>query len=192
MEEETRMELVNRGGQTFFVPAKYGSGADNSISSFSRWEQAFRVFSNIFTNRYPERSSELIQYNHIMFTAAMTFQWENVYLYDREFRLHMSRFPNRSWAIILQQAWTMRMKDRITRRDGNFGYGKGDKKGSKKDICWRYNKGKCTYGNNCKFEHRCNTCNKYGHGAHICRRNSKGDNNGNDRGGNNNAPDNAK
>ena len=46
-DDDGRMEIVCRGGATFFVPA---SDHDNaSISNFSKWEQAFRVFSNIYS-----------------------------------------------------------------------------------------------------------------------------------------------
>ena len=91
-------------GRTYFVPA---TALDNSggITNFSKWEQAFEVFSNIYTRRYPHRSSELIQYNRVIHTAALTYTWENVYLYDRDFRHHIAAYPNRSWAVILQQAW---------------------------------------------------------------------------------------
>ena len=44
--EEGRLELINHGGQTYFVPASRNQG---TISSFSKWEQAFCVFSNIYT-----------------------------------------------------------------------------------------------------------------------------------------------
>ena len=68
--EEQRMELVNRGGQSFFVP----SDKDQSlISSFGKWEQAFRIFMNVYTKQYPEKASELIQYNHIIFTASTSY-----------------------------------------------------------------------------------------------------------------------
>ena len=173
MEEDNRMEIVNRNGKTFFVPAT--DQDTNSITNFSRWEQAFRVFSNIYTRRYPERSAELIQYNHIIHTAALTFTWENVYLYDRDFRLHLARYPRRSWSVILQQAWTMRLKDRNNRNDNS----RNDRSKNRKDICWRYNRGKCSYGSSCKFDHRCGICGKFGHGAHICRKgnkNERGDN----------------
>ena len=111
VEEDNRLEIVNRNGRTYFIPA-VDNDSIGAITNFSRWEQAFRVFSNIYTRRYPERASELIQYNHIIHTAALSYTWENVYLHDRDFRLHLSRFPNRSWAVILQQSWTMRLKDR--------------------------------------------------------------------------------
>ena len=170
LEDESRMEMVFKNGRTYFVPATTHSNSDNAISSFSRWEQAFRVFSNVYTNRFPHRASKLIQYNHIIYTASMAFSWDNVYLYDREFRLHMARYPLRSWAMILQQAWTMRLRDKLK---GDQNYGRSEKKQNKKDICWRYNKGRCTYGSSCKFDHRCGTCNKYGHGQHICRKANK-------------------
>ena len=102
-EDDHRMELVSRGGSTFFVPV---ADRENSsvISSFNKWEQAFRVFANIYTRIYPDRAPELVQYNHIIFTAAQSFTWDNVYLYDCEFRMHLSNFLERSWSIILQQA----------------------------------------------------------------------------------------
>ena len=88
-----------RGGKTFWVPA-----ADHevqSIHNFSKWEQAFRVYSDIYLRSHPARSTELIQYNHIIHTAALTYVWDNVYTYDKEFRLHLSRHPERCWGIIL-------------------------------------------------------------------------------------------
>ena len=48
-DDDGRMEIVCRGGATFFIPA---SDCDNvSITNFSKWEQAFRVFSNICSTK---------------------------------------------------------------------------------------------------------------------------------------------
>ena len=167
-EEDNRMEIVNRNGKTYFVPAV--DMDPSGITNFSCWEQAFRVFSKIYTRRFPSRASELIQYNQVIYTAALSFTWENVYLYDRDFRLHLSRFPNRLWSVILQQAWTMRLKDHNQGTQGSSSKGGRGGKSRKDNICWRYNSGHCTYGGSCKFEHRCAICNKFGHGAHICRK----------------------
>ena len=85
------MELISRGGQTFFVST---SDKDTTnITSFSKWEQAFCIFSNVYTRRFPGKVAELIQYNHIICTAVQTFSWENVYTYDHEFRMHISNYP---------------------------------------------------------------------------------------------------
>ena len=109
-DEEGKLELVYKEGKTYWVPAN-AAGHQNQITSFPRWQQAFRVFSDIYTRRHADRAFELIQYNHLINTAALTFAWENVYLYDRDFRRHMARHPQRPRAVILQQAWTIHLKD---------------------------------------------------------------------------------
>ena len=163
---EGRLELINRGGQTFFVPVDHKD--NGGITNFNKWEQAFRIYSNIYSKEHPERASELIQYNHVIFTAASTYVWENVYMYDREFRMHVGCYPERNWSIILQQAWSMYLKDRVNSnqsRSSNEGQLK-----SRKDYCKKFNRGQCTAGRSDRYEHRCFECNKFGHGVHICRR----------------------
>ena len=164
--DEQRMGLISKGGMSYFVPI---SDRENGITNFNRWEQAFQIFMNVYTQEYPGRAGELIQYNHVIFTAANTYSWDNVYTYDKEFRIHMSRFPNRNWSMILQQAWTLYLKDWIRYGDRNQnGYSGGNKR--KKEACKRFNKSLCTAGLSCKYDHRCLECGKFGHGAHICRR----------------------
>ena len=173
--EEQRLQMVSKNGQTYFVPAD----RDNNILNFGKWEQAFRVFANVYLRFNPDRATEPIEYNHVIHSAAVNFNWEAVYQYDKDFRLHMAWHPQRNWAIILQQAWLMRL---ISRQGRNFEQGnREENKGrwDSKDICWKYNKGKCTYGMKCKFQHKCGICSKYRHGAHLCRRGSGGNINNN-------------
>ena len=110
-DEETRLEFVNRNAITFLSPA---SDRDSQqVTSHGHWKQAFRVFSNVITTRYPSKALELLQYGHTISTAAASYHWDNVYSYDKEFRRHIEHHPMRAWNIILQQAWTMLLKDRI-------------------------------------------------------------------------------
>ena len=44
--DEQRMELISRGGMSYFVPI---SDRENGITNFNRWEQAFRIFMNVYT-----------------------------------------------------------------------------------------------------------------------------------------------
>ena len=80
-EEDHRMEMINKGGMSYWVPV--ANCETTTISGFGKWEQAFHVFSNIYTSFHPDRAGELIQYNHIIHMALQTFSWENVYRYDR-------------------------------------------------------------------------------------------------------------
>ena len=82
-DEEQKMVMVNKGGMSYWVPF---SDKGSSINSVTCWNQAFHVFLNIYTTKYPERTSQLIQDEHVIQTAAASYTWENVYLYDREFR----------------------------------------------------------------------------------------------------------
>ena len=127
----------------------------------------------------------MLQYSDIIHHASQLFIWENVYAYDIDFRIHMSKHPERSWGIILQQAWSLQLQDRVVKTPGfgnstsktwnSFGSSpnpgnSGHSSSKKKKICWDYNSGNCTFGFGCKFNHRCSICGKSGHGAFSCRK----------------------
>ena len=104
-DDESKLELVIKNGKTFWSPM-----SDTvTISNFQRWEQAFRVYANIYTKFCPNKAGELIEYNHVIHSISLTFTWENIYAYDRESRMHIARHPERSWVVILQQAWAIRL-----------------------------------------------------------------------------------
>ena len=155
---------------SFWVPL---SDKTAVITNLCRWDQAFRIYSKIYLEGNAGRAAEIIQYSHIIHEAAIDFPWESVYAYDREFRAHMGKHPTSSWAIILQQAWTLKMK-RNQPGEGTQAAATGNTpvgdKGMRKKVCWPFNFGNCMYGMSCKFEHRCLICNKWGHGAQNCRK----------------------
>ena len=170
-EEDERMELVLKNGKAFWTPV--ASTETANINCFSKWEQAFRIFSNVYTWAHPHHASELIQYNHVVHTISMSYAWGNVYAYDKEFCMHLSKHKERSWAIILQQAWSMRLKDRI--RNDNFNGNMSTVKSSSKgnEPCRRFNRGRCNFGTSCRYEHHCSYCGKFGHGFFNCQRADK-------------------
>ena len=87
------MELVNRDGATFFIPA---SDKDNKITNVRKWEQAFRVYAAIYSRANPHRSAEIWQYVYTINLAATSFIWDNVPAYDYTFRQLMAKYPSRS------------------------------------------------------------------------------------------------
>ena len=165
-----RMELVNREGSTYFVPA-----ADrDKINGVRKWEQAFRVYAAIYSKSNPQRASEIWQYMYTINLAANSYIWDNVACYDYTFRQLMASNPNRSWGIIYHQMWSLAMRDPIHKNNG-FGAGgsghRSDSSHSQRDnYRWKFNKNKCRFGTRCRYEHKCNYCDGYGHGAYNCTR----------------------
>ena len=164
-EEEQRLQMYLKNGVPYYLPVTNNI----SIMSFSHWEQAFRVYSAIYTKVHKHRANELLQYGHIIQTVSLFYHWDNVYMYDKDFRIHMSEFPERSWGTILQLAWNLRSKDKGPRPTPYENQKEKARTGSR-EICRRFNKGRCSYGFCCKYEHRCQHCHKMGHGIHNCRR----------------------
>ena len=169
MEDDQQLEMVICGGHTYYVPVQETA----SINSYVKWEQAFRVFTNIYSRVNPQRSTELIEYNHVIHTISMVYVWDNVYLYDKDFRIHMGRNPEWNWSMILQKTCTLRLRDRIqgSTHGGFSSPGQGQSpKNKSADPCRRFNRGKCTFGSACKYEHKCSYCFKFGHSILNCRK----------------------
>ena len=172
-EDDHRLEMINKGGLTYWIPL---AEKDLSpINSYIKWEQAFRVYMDIYARANPDRITELLQYHHVIEVAVSNYHWDNVYQYDREFRIHTSENPERNWGIILQQAWSLYLKNQISQNNGgpsprSVSQNSGSNREFHKKTCFMYNRGKCTYGFCCKFEHRCGICGKTGHGAYNCRK----------------------
>ena len=179
-----RMEVMNKDGHMYWVPVTESS----KINNFSKWEQAFHIYSNIYSKAYPNRVTELVQYNHLIYTASLTYMWDNVYRYDVDFHLHMAAFPKRSWAIILQQAWSLRLKDKLKFTETRFSGTPSKNDDGWGNLCKRFNKGKCTFEPGCRFEHRCKYCKKFGHGIHVCRKLKMDRNNANNANSNRTEP----
>ena len=147
------MELKNIDGRQFWVPAE---NKDGRINSLKQWDEAFRVYAEIYCKANPTRASEVWQYVDTIHKAAATFTWENVALYDFHFRKMMAKNPHRSWAKTFTQMWNVDLRDHLPKVPQ---YSSVQKGGSQKvKICWKFNKGHCSYGQKCQFEHRCSFC----------------------------------
>ena len=150
---QQKMVMVNKGGMSYWVPLQ---DKQKTIDSYARWDQAFKVYLDVYTTKFPHGTTELIQYGHIIQTTSFSYAWDNVYMYDREFRRHMERHPDRSWGVIPQQAWTMFLKNRVnTTPNNNNKFGVSNGSGSRdqkphavRKLCILFNtSGECRFGN---------------------------------------------
>ena len=68
-----------------------------------------------------------------------------------------------------QNAWSVYLRDHVASK----GQSSKGKEQTEKEIHWGCNKGRCTFGQGCRFDHRCSHCNKSGHpvGSYHKRKN---------------------
>ena len=111
---DNRMNIVQRDGQTYFVPAS----SPNRISSIRKWEQAFRIYAAVYSEANPSREAEIWQYVHVINVAASSYVWDNVSFYDVTFRQLMASNPGRPWSKIYNQMWNIAMREPLN-RNGN-------------------------------------------------------------------------
>ena len=156
---EEKLDIIKRDGHSYLVTTP---DRDNKIVNIKRWDQAFRIYAALYSKANPHRAAEIWQYVHVIHTAAAAYKWDNVSFYDITFRHLMAANPTRSWAKTYTQGWSLAMRDPLPRQEQHSysTYNNTSKSHDKSPagVCWRYNKNKCKYGPNCRFEHRCSYC----------------------------------
>ena len=189
------MEKISHDGKTYFIPATGGNSSNNrdvfKITNFARWEEAFRIYAQIYSQYNPHHAAEIYQYIHTIHTASLSYRWENVAYYDYIFRQNMSENPQRSWGKIFTELWTLSMKEPLALNNiiGQNYSDHNKRRGSSGDLreicCWRYNCNQCRKSaKDCKYEHRCSYCGLSNHIYLNCHRRQK--QNGNNGGNSNN------
>ena len=173
---ETKLEWVQSEGSTYLVPASKTS----RINCFRLWKQAFRMYATIYCTKNPDRSREIWQYISVINTAAMSYNWDNVYNYDVVFRQLMEFNPSRNWAVTYNQMWNLSMTNPLNFQQalrksfgssGGFNNSSNGNQKRKLDYCWSFNKGvKCKFGKKCKFVEHCSYCDAASHGVVNCEK----------------------
>lgn len=178
VDEDDNLVLTSKQGRTYHVPPV--DREDNSISTFKKWQVAFKVFMSVYIEEHPDRLKkplELIQYTQLIEGMTTTWIWDNVYKYDKKHRRMMQTFPGRKWHVpydLGKQELRITHASNPSNNNPRFRKSGGNGKDkSKKEPCRNYNKGKCSYGAACRFDHRCSKCGKYGHNALNCRSKEK-------------------
>ena len=93
----------------------------------------------------------------------------------------MAENPLRNWSKTLTQVWNLELTDSVTRSTPNSS--SKINKTNKDLICWKYNRGKCPFGKDCTFQHKCSFCFAPNHPSYACRRKDRREQRSNGRGG---------
>ena len=164
---ENKLRLINNNGIAEFKTQE----SENKITGIRSWDRAFRVYSTIYSEANPARASEILQYAAVINLAAQKFAWEDVAQYDYVFRHLMERKPERSWAKTYTQMWNITLcgQSKVSTK-GNSNFNGNSNRRNRDPVCWRFNRGKCKYGKECRFEHRCSYCWSLNHPGSSCHR----------------------
>lgn len=171
---DPRLNMIYKDGMPSFIPADKDAYKD--ITGYTQWEVAFKVFMGIFVKKWPERANKLLEYSHVIHTASLTYPWESVFNYDIAMREIMTDCPTRLWGSICQHTWALELgepSNKISAQASPKVNKISPKVGRK--VCWKFNKGRCTFGENCEFDHHCAVCGGRNHGRHNCYRRNKQD-----------------
>ena len=197
MNDDSRIRLCQEEGETFLAPVKSAP----KINSIKKWDSAFRIYTTIFAGTNPERGTELLQYAHIIHTAAANYPWENVAFYDFTFRHRMASKPWRSWAKTYTQGWNLALNSLSVSRNTNNGASTSTshsnnnnnqktrsfqqkEKDWRDKCCWRYGKNKCTRSaKECNYDHRCKFCGGWNHSYTDCKKRNPKQGGSNDQAG---------
>jgi len=79
------------------------------IFSIHGWTTAFLTYASVFLEAHPEQGQALLKYCHLIRTSQTRFGnwgWKN---YDTQFRYRKARNPERSWASIDSELWSLYM-----------------------------------------------------------------------------------
>lgn len=175
-EVDNQLQVVHQEGSTYFVPVDCDNVKD--ITSCKQWEVAFKVFMGIYISKWPERSDELLQYSHNVQVAATMYPWENVFNYGIAMREIHTDHPERLWGQICQHTWALELGEPSQKT--NFVQANNTSTAtpnvrSPRKVCWKFNKGRCTYGAACEYDHRCSVCGGRNHGRSTCYKRGKKD-----------------
>ena len=66
----------------------------NKVDGWALWNKAFRVFTEIYSLKYPAKCIDLVQYSGILNNLAGKFPFAQVYNYDKEFRQELEEEPH--------------------------------------------------------------------------------------------------
>ena len=92
-DEHQCLEIINKNGLSYLSPVSDRQNVQ--INSYAKWEQAFRVYSNIITSRYPEKAPELLQYNHTLHSASLAYiTYYRIWRLFNQFFIRLDKKPN--------------------------------------------------------------------------------------------------
>ena len=172
------------------------------IPNFETWSQCFALYAAVRISHKPTLTGDLMAYFYSIATMARKHPWPSWILYDQAFREEAAWMPERLCgkedASLYAKCYTwgpIRSADPGCWNCQSFEHSSGmcphkpppkrvrraDPKAD--EPCRKYNNndGRCTFGEKCKYQHKCQNC-EGGHPLSRCPKLRRDHSNGNGRG----------
>ena len=110
-------------------------------------------------------AASYLRYTEMVGEMACRFTWLSVLLFDDEYRQRQAA-EDFKWGTDAPHLSTVTLRDRastgtpVARRGGASGNQRGGSAASGREYCRQWNRGACSYGQRCNYEHACSTCGK--------------------------------
>ena len=103
-DEEEEFDLIP-DRSTNKIPIRLTTKHHN-INTFSAWNKAFRVLTELLAFKWPNLCLPLVQYSHLINEQAGKFPFTQVYAYDKCFRHQVVADLLTPWNQIDNQLWS--------------------------------------------------------------------------------------
>ena len=170
--DDAPLQLTQSNGMLSFKKTKV-----NKVDGWAMWNKAFRVFTEIYSLKYPAKCIELVQYSGILNNLAGKFPFTQVYNYDKEFRQELEEDLQLPWNKINQQIWAVTLHgihtiNQTQQHQSNKFTGQGKQPFKKRTEwpfchCYDHSRGGCNRPS-CTFPHICGICGSPNHTTPNC------------------------
>ena len=169
-------DLSIKGGQLTVTQPKIAA-----ISNIHVWTSAFMIFMGVMLEKWPNKGQEYLKYMFNVRLAASRGSGTGWAVYDEQYRLRKARYPHTPWGDIDMELWLLHFSNpakyahfdntnvsqKLESKNEPFlaDFKRGKTPQSQKGntqrgfrSCWNFNKGKCSYGQKCRYAHKCSDC----------------------------------
>lgn len=137
---------------------------NKQVRNIEEWTTAFIIYMYIYCGSHPEKMLSLLKYMANVRLGATQYGGFGWRKYDEEFRLRLSANPSKSFGIVDTELWLLYMKSDgrgdqwLGGQSSNANFRGSWQPKQKGAILYCYNfqeHSTCSYGNKCRFAHKC-------------------------------------
>ncbi|OCT84749.1 hypothetical protein XELAEV_18022905mg, partial [Xenopus laevis] len=129
--------------------------------TFTNWLQAFCIYSNILSDKFPNLGASLFKHLDIILEAYRSYGGVAWFLYDDRVRQKMAVHKSMLWGSKDIDLWMgmLAPKPQTVQNQAKVVAGR--------NACWSFNENFCKWQNSCRYKHECSLCSG-GHPAFRC------------------------